>query len=243
MAENFTMFGSSIGLEPPAHRPGGAIAGSRCDDRHDTFDRTGEMQRVTRVLLAFALFAVAPALFAQGEGSMSGPSMPQQHRLRIGFGGGMEVPTSNAGDFYRNGVTGQGFLLINLGVLPAIRLNLGYSRFDFRNALAGEAQSGNGQILSGVAGMRVNLLPGKVRPYLVAGVGAFNIKNTVNVDGSGPVSQSDTKFGIDGGAGLAFTIGRIDAFVEGRVQNVYTDQGVIDTKSIRTIPVTFGIIF
>jgi len=237
------MFGSSIGLEPPAHRPGGAIAGSRCDDRHDTFDRTGEMQRVTRVLLAFALFAVAPALFAQGEGSMSGPSMPQQHRLRIGFGGGMEVPTSNAGDFYRNGVTGQGFLLINLGVLPAIRLNLGYSRFDFRNALAGEAQSGNGQILSGVAGMRVNLLPGKVRPYLVAGVGAFNIKNTVNVDGSGPVSQSDTKFGIDGGAGLAFTIGRIDAFVEGRVQNVYTDQGVIDTKSIRTIPVTFGIIF
>jgi len=237
------MFGSSIGLEPPAHRPGGAIAGSRCDDRHDTFDRTGEMQRVTRVLLAFALFALAPALFAQGEGSMSGPSMPQQHRLRIGFGGGMEVPTSNAGDFYRNGVTGQGFLLINLGVLPAIRLNLGYSRFDFRNALAGEAQSGNGQILSGVAGMRVNLLPGKVRPYLVAGVGAFNIRNTVNVDGSGPVSQSDTKFGIDGGAGLAFTIGRIDAFVEGRVQNVYTDQGVIDTKSIRTIPVTFGIIF
>ena len=201
------------------------------------------MQRVTRVLVGIALFAVAPAALAQGEGSMSGPSMPQQHRFRIGFGGGMEVPTSNAGDFYKNGVTGQGFLLINLGVLPAIRLNLGYSRFDFRNALSGEIQSGNGQILSGVAGMRVNLLPGKVRPYLLAGVGAFNIRNTINADGSGSVSQSETKFGIDGGAGLAFTIGRVDAFVEGRVQNVYTDQGVIDTKSIRTVPVTFGIIF
>jgi hypothetical protein len=203
----------------------------------------GRMQRVTKILVAIALFAVAPPAFAQGEGVMSGPAMPQPHRLRIGFGGGVEVPTSNAGDFYKNGVTGQGFLLINLGVLPAIRVNLGYSRFDFKNALAGEAQSGNSQILSGVAGMRFNLLPGKVRPYLLAGVGAFNIRSTVNADGSGSVSQSATKFGIDGGAGLAFTIGRVDAFVEGRVQNVYTDQGVMDTKSIRTIPVTFGIIF
>ena len=46
-----------------------------------------------------------------------------------------------------------------------------------------------------------------------------------------------------GGAGLAFTLGRIDAYVEGKVQNVYSDQGLIDTKSIRVIPVSFGIVF
>jgi hypothetical protein len=43
--------------------------------------------------------------------------------------------------------------------------------------------------------------------------------------------------------GLAIKIMRLEMFVEGRVQNVYTERGMIDTRSIQTIPVTFGIIF
>jgi hypothetical protein len=45
------------------------------------------------------------------------------------------------------------------------------------------------------------------------------------------------------GAGLAFTFGRIDAFIEGRVQNVYTRNGGISAKkSIQTAPLSFGIL-
>jgi hypothetical protein len=50
-------------------------------------------------------------------------------------------------------------------------------------------------------------------------------------------------FGVDGGAGLAISIGRVSVFTEGRVQNIYTnDTGVIKRKSITQVPVTFGIL-
>ena len=39
-------------------------------------------------------------------------------------------------------------------------------------------------------------------------------------------------------------LGRLSAFVEGRVQNVYTkDTGVINSKDIRAVPVSFGLLF
>jgi len=81
-----------------------------------------------------------------------------------------------------------------------------------------------------------------VRPYLLAGLGAFSVKDAVEQAG-GTTNFSNVNFGIDGGAGLAIKIKRLEMFVEGRVQNVYTERGVIDTKSIQTVPVTFGIIF
>ncbi len=47
----------------------------------------------------------------------------------------------------------------------------------------------------------------------------------------------------DGGAGIQVRLFGIDAFVEGRINNVYTDKGVIDRRSIQMVPVTFGLIF
>ena len=75
-----------------------------------------------------------------------------------------------------------------------------------------------------------------------AGVGAFNVHQEIT-GGPTEISESSTKFGIDGGGGLALKLGRLEAFIEGRVQNVYTEQGMIDSKTIRAIPVTFGILF
>ena len=199
------------------------------------------MHGIGRTIGAFALAlaAAAPAAGAQLPGGISGS--PGQHRIRVGLGGGMDVPTSSAGDVFRSGMHGQGFVLINLGVLPAIRLNLGYSRFNFKDAMASGVTGGDTRVLGGVAGMKIDLLPGPVRPYLLAGVGAFNVQSTVlTADGSSTASQ--TKLGVDGGAGLSFHLGRVNAFVEGRVQNIYTDQGAIDPKSIRSVPVTSGVI-
>jgi hypothetical protein len=56
-------------------------------------------------------------------------------------------------------------------------------------------------------------------------------------------STSQFSFGLDGGAGLAVSIGRLSAFVEGRVQNVYTQKGMTNLKSIQSVPVSFGILF
>ncbi len=62
-------------------------------------------------------------------------------------------------------------------------------------------------------------------------------------DSASATTTSKVHFGIDGGAGLAVTIGRISAFTEGRVQNIYiNDTGVINRKSITQVPVTVGIL-
>jgi len=168
--------------------------------------------------------------------------------LRFGFAGGVIVPRTGATiRTFRTGVTGQGFLLLQLpGGLPGIRLNADYAKMDL-DQVAGGA-TGNRTILDAVAGLKMNLLPGPIRPYVVGGVGAFNVKDILSAASSTssglPTTNSMVNFGIDGGAGISIRLWHIDAVVETRLQNVWTKQGgFIDTKSIQSFPVSFGILF
>lgn len=171
---------------------------------------------------------------------------PDHHLLRIGFGGGASVPTSRAADAFKTGVNGEGFLLVDLGLgLPALRFNLAYQRFDYKDALL-NGGSGQSTTLSGVGGLTLPLFHlGPLHPYLTAGVGAFDLEDSFTAAASAGAapSTSSIRFGVDGGGGLGLKLGRLEAFVEGRVQNIYTDEGAIDAKSIQSIPVSFGILF
>ena len=84
-----------------------------------------------------------------------------------------------------------------------------------------------------------------MRPYITAGVGAFDIKGLTDTSTTANASSTMSRinFGIDAGAGLAIVIGRVSAFAEGRVQNVYTKDGgfIKSAKQINVIPVTFGL--
>jgi opacity protein-like surface antigen len=181
--------------------------------------------------LTCLLLAAAPAAGQSG----------QQRLIRIGFGGGVSVPVSDAGEALKSGINGQGFLLVNAGGIP-LRFNLGYQKFDFEDVLAGGA-TGESSILSGVAGLSLDLVrAGPVTPYVMAGLGAFNLRDELTTGGVSN-STSATRFGVDGGAGLRLRLGRLEAFAEGRVQNVWTEAGAIDASSIKTIPVTFGVLF
>jgi opacity protein-like surface antigen len=181
-----------------------------------------------------ALLLVAHPANAQRAGSG-----PEGRMLRVGFGGGVSVPTSNTADALRHGINGQAYLLLDLGMLAPLRFNVGYQRFDFDEAVL-EQNTGQSTILSGVAGLTLGLLRlGPLQPYVTAGVGAFNVSNEIQ----GEESDSQMHFGIDGGGGLNLRIGRLEAFIEGRVQNVYTEQGLIDSRTITSVPVTFGILF
>lgn len=188
-------------------------------------------------------FMIATAVLA-----MLAPSSPVAGQLpsrliRVGFGGGVSVPTSHAADALENGINGQAYVLIDPGFGFPFRFNLGYQKFDFKESANPLETDGESQILSGVAGINLNLLElGPIRPYVTAGLGAFSLKEEITTDGT-TTDESSVRFGIDGGAGLGLKLGRLEAFVEGRVQNVYTDEGAIDARSIRAVPVTFGIIF
>ena len=201
------------------------------------------MRRIHSIVFGLALSTAAVPLSAQlpGMGLLSN----RKPLVQVGFGGGMSVPTSNAKEAFENGVHGRGFLMFNIPGLPSFRFDLSATKFDWKEALPGapETMTGESLVLGGLGNISINLLKGPIRPYVMAGLGAFHIRNQLQTSGEPDESSSQTRFGVDGGAGLAFKIKRLEMFVEGRVQNVYTERGMIDTKSIQTVPVTFGIIF
>jgi hypothetical protein len=202
---------------------------------------------------AIAMLAVvtqsAPALGQFGGGG-GGASEPM---VRVGFGGGVTVPVSDAKDALKNGVNGAGFVLVNfLGAgLPALRFAFTYDRFDYKPAIANSVvgststvNPGTSQILGGTAGIKIHLVPGPISPFLMAGLGAFNVRDLVNSTTGTQTSLSNTNFGVDGGGGLEIKLGRLSAFAEARIQNVFTQSsGLIKRSSIQSVPVTFGILF
>jgi hypothetical protein len=190
-------------------------------------------------ILTAALTAAPVASQVPLEGQMPGIGGPRL--LRIGFGGGMTVPVGDTEEAWDTGLNGQAFLLISPPFLPTIRLNLGYERFDFKEAVA-NAVTGQTSVMSGVAGIFMPLFGiGPLTPYVSAGLGAFRIDESLE---TGVDPEAAFHFGIDGGAGIQLRIGRLEGFVEGHVKNVYTDEGgVIDTSAIRYVPVSFGLVF
>jgi opacity protein-like surface antigen len=197
---------------------------------------------VTGCFAACAVNAVA----AQG---LAGTDFSPR-RLQIGIGGGAVVPRTNAR--YQDvltGATGQAYLLLRIAPgFPALRIGADFSRMKFGAAQSGFNQQALGTTrtqLGGIASLRFDLLPGPVRPYVLAGVGGFNIRDAIDSTGKANAATFSTnQIGVDGGAGLSFRMGRISGFLETRIQNVYTKaQGLIDTKSIQAFPITFGLIF
>ena len=204
-------------------------------------------QRPTAASLAAALLLSALPI--------AGRAQATDRPIQIGFGGGVIVPREGASvRELKNGTQGQGFELVRLPAgLPPLRFNLDYARMKFERpalprsvnptaALLDTAEAERTTI-AGVAGLRLDLLRGPVRPYVLAGVGAFNVKDAID-QSNGTTTFSNVNLGVDGGAGLAIKLGPISAFAEARLQNVYTKQkGLIDAKSIQNVPVTFGLSF
>jgi opacity protein-like surface antigen len=189
-----------------------------------------------------SLAALALTLFASAALAQPGVDEFSPKRLvSIGVGGGMTVPVSDASLAFKNGINAQGFVRLNLPLVPVKpRFDLCYSRFDLDDVQLGVP--GTGQILAGLANLQFFIMPaGPVRPYLIAGLGAYNMKT--ETEGAGAASVSETRFGINGGAGVAIHLGPANAYLEGRVDNVYTQAGLIDSQQVRVIPVTFGIVF
>jgi hypothetical protein len=210
-------------------------------------------RRYTTVLLATAVVAATSPSIARAQFTSATSTTHQW--LAVGFGGGEIVPTGNATSDYQGSFQGQAYVVINLGILPELRFNFGYQRWNFRQQLLNSlgypsATSGHNNVLAGIGGTRIDLIRGPVRPYLTLGLGAFNFKSVVDTTVTGSTkttsvsSQAATKFGLDGGAGLAIHIKRVEAFAEGRIQNVYTNTGFISSaKQIQAVPVTFGITY
>jgi opacity protein-like surface antigen len=165
--------------------------------------------------------------------------------FQIGFGGGASIPVSDAKDAFKKGWHGSGIVRLNLPMMPfGLQGNFSYNHFSLDQQNVGF--SGSERVLSGIADARFGLpIPGPIKPYLLAGVGTYNIK--ADPEGAGaPASTSTTKFGINGGGGVNIDVPGlpVHAFLEGKIENIYTNEGVSgamkDFKT-RIVPVTLGI--
>jgi hypothetical protein len=174
--------------------------------------------------------------------------------VRLAIGGGVSVPTGDYKKVFENGVNARGSLLFNLGGLPfQLRADLDFNRFTATNTQFVTPTTGipqqtdldlEQQMIGGLGNITIPILPlGPIAVYATGGVGAFHLTSTVTGTPNDQPSTSTTKFGFDAGGGISLRLGRIDGFIEGRIQNVYTEKGAIDLKSVKVIPVTFGIIF
>src|SRR4249920_920769 len=182
-------------------------------------------------ILALTLMLVLGVILPHASRAQMADS---KRTISFGIGGGVSVPVKDAEKAFQNGFNGQGFVRVGLGVLPvALRADFTYQNFDLT--------SGTGTVTSGLANAQFLLMTGHIRPYLIAGLGAYNVKT--ELDGAPDLSQSDTRFGVNGGGGVQIDVSGFSLYAEARVDNVFTDRRVIDKDQIRVVPVTFGIVF
>jgi opacity protein-like surface antigen len=188
-------------------------------------------RKLALIVLGAALLAASPL-----PSEAAGP-------LSIGVGGGLSIPSGDAGDALERGRHGQAFLSLGVpGVPVGVRGSVGYERFDWKETGEGPAPDGHVSILSGRVGALLYFAPGRIRPYVLGGIGTYRVSSEVSADGT-DTSRSETRFGIDAGAGLEMNLVLVRAFVETRLENIFTDGGFDGTGdgSVRIVPVTIGV--
>ena len=203
-------------------------------------------------LMAFAAAAPSPAT-AQVRMNQQGSGRP----ISFAFGGGASVPVGSYKDALKAGWNGQGSVIFHFAGLPlSLRADLNYNHFTFKNDLP-FASGGTGgtaaapeditqQILGGLANVSIPFHMGPVSPYITAGLAGFNIKTNLGDVVPGEQDESATKFAVNGGLGLSMRLFGASAFLEAKLNNIYTDGKVIGSKELKDlqfVPVTFGFVF
>jgi len=166
------------------------------------------MKRVALMLVGLISIAGAGSLSAQG--------------VRFGIGGGLVMPTGDYKTADKMGwLVGADATYWLMGAPVGIRLDAQYSQTSHKNGV-----DGNSKIIGGMGELVYAFGTNKaqVRPYILGGIGLFNVKVTSPSFG---IDTSVTKVGFGGGAGLAFKMGAGGTrfFVEGKFVSVSTGGG------------------
>jgi opacity protein-like surface antigen len=182
------------------------------------------------MLKGVAALALSTALFASAAQA--------QTPVSFGLGGGVTLPLGDFGDAAKTGFHGTGLVEFQPASLPVgIRLDGTYHRIGFSDLQEDFAGEGNFQMITGTLNGVYTFqtaAESKFHPYIIAGAGVYNFKaNFEDFD-----DDSETKFGINAGAGFNMGMGSASIFLEGRFHNVFTEG-----SSTNFVPVTLGVRF
>lgn len=184
--------------------------------------------RMRRTTLAAVLGLVGVATTA---GVAAAQDATATRAVSFSVGGGFTVPVGDAGDAYKPGWNVQG----TLGFQPA-RQAVGF-RFDLMyHSLEADIQGLDSfEDLAIIAGagnvvLTVSNYP-SARLYVLGGAGVYNVDPGENLD-------SETKLGLNGGAGVGFRLGPLNPFVEARFHSIFTEE-----ENLNMIPIVLGFTF
>ena len=192
---------------------------------------------------AAALILLAPASPLRAQGA------PGFH---LGVSGGAMIPVEDEADVFNVGWNAMLVIPINFGTSPfGIRLDGQYSEIDPKSEIV-DFNNGNTRIIDGTFDFVLGPHFGAFQPYLIGGVGVYDLRfRGEDVTGGNVFESSTTRFGWNVGTGFAFRVGSSNThvFVEGRYTSVSLDSdpfhGNFETEGRRftLIPVNVGIIF
>lgn len=158
--------------------------------------------------------------------------------VSFGVGGGAVVPTGSYGDLMSMGWNATAVARFKPPVAPlGLQVDAFYNRFGLEGGVDGHNR------VIGATANAVFAFPSvsPVRPYLLGGVGLYNQKVTI-----GDASGSESKFGLNAGAGFDFALGSAKLFADARFHAIL--KGSVDSETFEEataymIPVTLGLRF
>jgi hypothetical protein len=178
---------------------------------------------------------IARAVVAVGVGlGLQAASVQAQTPVRFGLSGGVSIPSGSTSDVLKTGWNGTALVQFFPASSPVgFQVDGSYNRMSFDDS---QPVSGHRQVIDGTANVVYEFktsADSRFRPYLIGGGGVYNLKDKSDLG-----SPSDTKFGINGGAGFNFGTARTSFFVEGRFHNVF-----VPGSDFHFIPINVGVRF
>lgn len=162
--------------------------------------------------------------------------------VTFGIGAGITMQSDMSDDGFevefKSGYHFQGMLGFRAPMFPVgLRADVMYHTAEVDNVNGFNADDFSLNTLAGTLNAMFEMGGMMASPYLTGGIGMYNVK----FDSRGTdedVRADETKFGLNGGAGIRFNLSGFNTFLEARYHHIMTED--VATKMI---PITFGIMF
>ena len=164
--------------------------------------------------------------------SLSAAAVSAQTPVQFGAGGGLSIPTGSTSNGLKTGWHGLALVQFKPASSP-----VGFQIDGSYNQLGFDGGGGKEKVIAGTANAVYEFATSaesQFHPYLIGGGGHYNLKSAPDFG----ASFSDTKFGINVGAGFNFRSSGIGFFVEGRFHDI-----LVSGSDFHYIPITAGVRF
>jgi hypothetical protein len=163
---------------------------------------------------------------------LSATAVSAQMPVEFGVGAGLSIPSGTTSNGLKTGWHGLALVQFKPASSPvAIRIDGSYNHLGFKGG------GGKEKVIAGTVNAVYEFATAaesQFHPYLIGGGGIYNVKAEPDF----VTSVSETKFGINVGAGFNFKSSGIGFFVEGRFHDIF-----ISGADFHYIPLTAGVRF